>query len=68
MFYPTNSWGFPRDIRDVVSKFDKGEISLTDALSTIGSKYSSYVSEVNTSYGTRTEISFGVPCVATCVL
>lgn len=64
MFYATSPWGFPYKAGCIISRFNEGKISLTDALSELGKEYTSKVGRVNTSKGERTEITFGVPIIA----
>lgn len=70
MFNARSKWGFPHNMKDVVRLYDKGILTLEEALIRLGDMYPSNISTVFT-YGDdgvkipHTRIEFGCPVVCT---
>lgn len=72
MFVTTSRWGFPYKIARIISRYEGGQMSLTEALENIGKIYGSDVKQYFTYDGNgkkiaHTCIEFGRPIVASYV-
>lgn len=68
-FTATNRWGYPRNVREIVEKYENGSCSLETALETMGNMFSCTIGKENALRGGKakevTVINFGCPIVAT---
>lgn len=63
MFISMSPWGFPHEVKKIVTLYEQGQMTLENALCALSNKYDSRIERVNTLSGLRSVIEFGTPVV-----